>query len=69
MMKWLKLAKFFVTAPSWVKWLTVVVALLLLPLTLILLPVFLVLGLVLLLVFAVVALIVSPARSLLHRTH
>jgi hypothetical protein len=63
MMKWLKMARFIITAPGWVK------ALLLVPLLLILLllPVLGIVVVVLLLVLGLVWLLVSPVRALADR--
>jgi hypothetical protein len=63
MMKWLKLARFILTAPGWVKGLLFVVLLL----GLLLVPVLGLLAVVLLLVLGLVALIASPIRALAHR--
>ncbi|HEX6509431.1 MAG TPA: hypothetical protein VF221_17520 [Chloroflexota bacterium] len=63
MLKWLKLAKFVISASGWVKGLLFVVLLL----GLLLMPVLGLLAIVLLLVLGLVALIASPIRALAHR--
>lgn len=63
MMKWLKLAKFIISAPGWVKALLGVVLLL----GLLLMPVLGILAILLLPVLGLVLLISSPIRALAHR--
>lgn len=66
-MKVLKLARFFMTAPGWMKGPLIVVLFLALLLGLVLLPVFGILLLVLAVVAGIVALIVLPIRGLVNR--
>ena len=67
MKKWLKLAKFFITAPGWVKGPILTLILLLLVLGILLAPILGLLIIVLAAVGGVVAVIVWPVRSAADR--
>lgn len=66
MMKWLKLIRFFIKAPSWVRRPLLGLLIVVLLLSIVLLPVVGILAVVILLVLGLVAVIVSPIRGLMH---